>query len=60
MIKMKFTAPNFVVSENINGLKNQPVKMRFSGVNFNVAENINQSKFGLVKNDYFISDVNVA
>ena len=29
-------------------------------VNFNVSENINRSKFGLVKNGYFISDVNVA
>ena len=29
-------------------------------VNFNVSENINRSKFGFVKNGYFISDVNVA
>ena len=29
-------------------------------VNFNVNGNINQPKFGVVKNDYFISDVNWA
>lgn len=29
-------------------------------VNFDVSENINQPKFGLVKNYYFITDINWA
>ena len=44
--------------ENIGKLKNQPIKNE-AHVNFDVSENINQPNFGFVKNDYFITDVNV-
>ena len=64
MRKMKFTALNFKVSENmvqpienIGGLKNQPAKNgaqvieNKAHLNFQVSENINQPKFEFVKTD---------
>ena len=54
---MEFTAPNFGVSENIGGLKNQPAKNVAQVIenkaqpNFGLNENINRPKFGLVKTD---------
>ena len=66
MLRVDKAQPNFGLSENmvqlienIRELKNQPIKNE-AHVNFDVSENINQPKFGLVKNDYLITDVNGA